>query len=109
MTMIQFCTYDAKFRPEVIGGRACNVKVSELCSGAGNDGPREFKDCARLADIRAAVAEYGARMALAMPGVSFEVGVRVARGERKPRGFDAAYQTGDKLGVEAWIQTDPNA
>lgn len=106
---IQLSTWDAKWRPEVIGGRETRIKVSLPVTGPGNDGPREVVDCASLPALRAAIATYGAKCAAAMPGISFEVTARPVRGERKMRGFDDATERGDKLGREAWILTDANA
>ena len=41
-------------------------------------------------DIKAAVARFGAKVRAAHPDASFYVSVRLARGHRKPNGYDAA-------------------
>ena len=43
-----------------------------------------------VADIKAAVARFGARLRLQHPDASFFVSVRLAKGCRKPNGFEAA-------------------
>jgi hypothetical protein len=43
-------------------------------------------------------------VAAAHPGRSFQVLVHVARGSRKPNGFDAAERT-DTFGAKRWMQT----
>lgn len=41
-------------------------------------------------DIKAAVARFGAKVRAAHPDASFYVSVRLARGHRKPNGYDDA-------------------
>ena len=41
-------------------------------------------------DIKAAVARFGAKVRAAHPDASFYVSVRLAKGHRKPNGYDAA-------------------
>ena len=41
-------------------------------------------------DIKAAVARFGARVRVEHPDASFHVSVRLAKGCRKPNGYDAA-------------------
>ena len=41
-------------------------------------------------DIKAAVGRFGAKVRAAHPDASFYVSVRLARGQRKPNGYDAA-------------------
>lgn len=41
-------------------------------------------------DIKAAVACFGAKVRAAHPNASFYISVRLAKGNRKPNGFDAA-------------------
>ena len=43
-----------------------------------------------VSNIKAAVARFGARVRAAHPDASFYVLVRLARGHRKPNGYDAA-------------------
>jgi hypothetical protein len=55
-----------------------------------------------VADIRAAVARFGARVRAEHPGASFYVSVRLAKGNRKPNGYDAASR-GNGLGQEDFM------
>jgi len=41
-------------------------------------------------DIKAAVARFGAKVRAEHPEASFYVSVRLAKGSRKPNGYDAA-------------------
>ena len=43
-----------------------------------------------VADIKAAVARFGARMRAEHPDASFYISVRLAKGCRKPNGYDVA-------------------
>ena len=43
-----------------------------------------------VAEIRAAVARFAAKIRAEHPDASFYVSVRLARGDRKPNGYDAA-------------------
>ena len=43
-----------------------------------------------VSDIKAAVGRFGAKVRAAHPDASFYVLVRLARGHRKPNGYDAA-------------------
>ena len=57
-------------------------------------------------DIKAAVAQFGAKVRAGHPGASFYVSVRLAKGNRKPNGYDAAsnrngFGQDDFLHVEA--------
>ncbi len=56
-----------------------------------------------LAEIGAAVTSFGKQLAAEHPETSFSIAVLIARGGRKPNGFDNAYRRG-ALGTEAWLQ-----
>ncbi len=56
-----------------------------------------------LAEISAAVAGFGKQLAAEHPDASFSIAVLIARGGRKPNGFDNAYRRG-ALGTETWLQ-----
>ena len=56
-----------------------------------------------LAEIGTAVAGFGKQLAAEHPDASFSIAVLIARGSRKPNGFDDAYRRG-ALGTEAWVQ-----
>ncbi len=64
-----------------------------------------------VAEIKAAVARFGAKVRAAHPEASFYVSVSLARGSRKPNGYDAARR-GNGLGQEEFVRvtdrrTDP--
>ena len=53
---------------------------------------QESAAVATVADVRAAVQAFGARLRAAHPDASFTVSVSVRKGDRKPRGSDAAIR-----------------
>ena len=55
-----------------------------------------------VADIRAAVARFGAKVRAEHPSASFYVSVHLAKGCRKPNGYDAASR-GNGLGQEQFM------
>ena len=57
------------------------------------------------ADIRAAVARFGAKVRTDHPDASFYVSVRLAKGNRKPNGYDAASH-GNGLGQEDFMHVE---
>lgn len=61
-----------------------------------------------LDQIRVAVKAFGQGVAAQHPGTSFMVSASVAKGSRKPNGFDAANRGGG-LGQDAWMQTTTKA
>lgn len=63
-------------------------------------------EAADLAGIRAAVAEYGARLHDDYPDASFLVSVTPERGSDHPEGFCDARWKGS-LGTEHWIRVIP--
>ncbi len=56
-----------------------------------------------VADIKAAVARFGARIRAEHPEESFWVSVRLAKGNRKPNGYDAISR-GNGLGQEDFMR-----
>jgi len=58
---------------------------------------------ATVADIRIAVQAFGQGVRAAHPNASFLVSISVRKGDRKPRGFDAAY-TGNGFGQEDFMR-----
>ena len=62
-----------------------------------------------VAEIKTAVARFGAKVRVAHPKASFYVSVNLARGSRKPNGYDAARR-GNGLGQEDFVRvTDRRA
>ena len=60
-----------------------------------------------VAGIRAAIAQFGAQVRAEHPQASFYVSVSLARGHRKPNGFDAASR-GNGLGQEDFLRVTDN-
>ena len=56
-----------------------------------------------VAEIKAAVARFGAKIRAEHPQASFYVSVRLGKGSRKPNGYDAASH-GNGLGPEDFIR-----
>lgn len=102
MAKIILDTMDSHY--ETRPGRDYTIEVSTFDIGAGDPFPRESVEVRTLADIRAAVAAYGARAAEAAPARSFRVHIAFAKGQRKIAGFDATSQSGDFLGRKAWMR-----
>ncbi len=74
-------------------------------------GTEIFLVVSTVAEIKGAVARFGAKMRAAHPEASFYVSVSLARGSRKPNGYDAARR-GNGLGQEDFVRvtdrrTDP--
>ncbi len=55
-----------------------------------------------VAEIKAAIARFGAKVRAAHPEASFYVSVSLAKGSRKPNGYDAARR-GNGLGQENFV------
>ena len=66
-------------------------------------GTSQRMEARNLAEISTAVAGFGKQLAAEHPDASFSIAVLIARGGRKPNGFDNAYR-GGALGTEAWVQ-----
>ncbi len=58
-----------------------------------------------VADIKAAVARFGARVRAGHPEASFYVSVRLAKSCRKPGGYDAASRC-DGFGQDAFLHVE---
>ena len=76
-----------------------------LCIGSGT--PTRTVHTASLAEITTAVATFGKDVLAANPDTSFIIMVDVAKGQRKPRGFDAA-DNARQFGQEAFLRSDIN-
>ena len=86
---------------EQVLGRPYKATVIELlgsCLG------RTRVEAKTVAQIAALVKTFGDDVAKAHPDVSFMVSVSVAKGSRKPNGFDLANRR-DGLGQETWMRT----
>jgi len=82
-------------------GCAYTVTVIEImgtCLG------RNRAEAKTLDQVRALVKAFGEGIAAQHPGQSFMVSVGVAKGSRKPAGFDAANRR-DGLGEQTWMRT----
>ena len=74
------------------------IEVMGTCLG------RSRAEAKNLDQVRALVRVFGEDVAARHPGVSFMVSVCVAKGSRKPAGFDAANRR-NGLGEESWMKT----
>ena len=74
-----------------------------LCIGGG--APQRRLAVVGLAGITGAVAEFGRDVLAANPDASFEISVSMAKGQRKPRGFDDAEKAGT-FGHHAFLRED---
>ena len=63
---------------------------------------------ASVADIRAAVARFGKKVRASHPEASFYVSVRLARGHRKPKGYDDATRS-NGFGQDDFLHTEDGA
>lgn len=70
----------------------CTSTQIGLCIGGG--APQRRLAVEGLSGITGAVAEFGRDVLAANPGASFDISVRMAKGQRKPRGFDDAEKAG---------------
>ena len=52
---------------------------------------RETVTAANVAEVRAAVQAFGARVRAAHPDASFMVSISIRKGSRKPNGYDKGY------------------
>jgi len=66
-------------------------------------GHERLPSVSNVAEIRAAVARFGAKVRAAHPEASFYVSVRLATGQRKPNGYDAACRA-NGLGQEDFMR-----
>lgn len=74
------------------------IEVMGTCLG------RTRTEAKSLDQVRTLVETFGKDVAANHPGRSFIVSVSVAKGSRKPAGFDAANRR-NGLGEEAWMKT----
>jgi hypothetical protein len=74
------------------------IEVMGTCLG------RSRAEAKTVDQVRALVKTFGEGVAAQHPGQSFTVSVGVAKGSRKPAGFDAAnWRNG--LGEQTWMKT----
>jgi len=74
-------------------------------------GAETLRAVSTVAEVKGAVARFGAKIRAAHPEASFYVSVSLAKGSRKPNGYDAARR-GNGLGQEEFVRitdrrTDP--
>ena len=69
---------------------AQNAIVDRQNAYRGENRRQERAAVSTVPDIKAAVARFGAKVRAAHPDASFYVSVRLAKGHRKPNGYDAA-------------------
>ena len=81
----------------------CTSTQIGLCIGGG--APQRRLSVEGLGGITRAVAEFGRDVLAANPGASFDISVSMAKGQRKPRGFDDAEKAGT-LGHQAFLCED---
>lgn len=81
---------------------------TEIALSLGGSTPTRTLQIARLDDITRAVAAFGGDLRKADPEASFAISVNVAKGQRKPRGFDAADKA-NKFGQNAFLRSDVGA
>lgn len=74
-----------------------------FCIGGGT--PTRTVHVSSLGEITTAVANFGKDVLAANPDASFIILVSVAKGQRKPRGFDAADKA-RQFGQEAFLRSD---
>ncbi|MCR0984048.1 hypothetical protein [Roseomonas populi] len=70
----------------------CTSTQLGLCIGGG--APQRRLAVEGLGGITSAVSEFGRHVLAANPGASFDISVSMAKGQRKPRGFDDAEKAG---------------
>lgn len=81
----------------------CTSTQIRLCIGGG--APQRRLAAEGLGGITRAVAEFGRDVLAANPGASFDISVSMAKGQRKPRGFDDAEKAGT-FGHQAFLRED---
>ena len=86
---------------EQCNGQAYTVTVVELLGDVLGRARIEAKT---VAEVAAHVCQFGASVAARFPDHSFMVSVSIAKGGRKPRGFDDANRR-NGLGQETWMRT----
>ena len=101
VTLIHLAAYPGCRKVE----RGCISTQIALCIGG--DTPTRTVCTASFGEITTAVASFGKDVLAANPDASFLITVSVARGQRKPRGFDAADKAG-QFGQEAFLRSDIN-
>jgi hypothetical protein len=78
---------------------------TEIAFRIGGSTPTRTVHVSSLGEISTAVAHFGKDVLAANPEASFILLVSLAKGQRKPRGFDAADKT-RQFGQEAFLRSD---
>jgi hypothetical protein len=86
----------------------CGCTSTEIAFSIGGSTPTRTIQIARLDDITCAVAAFGGDLRKADPEPSFTISVNLAKGQRKPPGFDAAHKA-DAFGQHAFLRSDVGA
>ncbi|MHB0668457.1 Hypothetical protein HVPorG_03895 (plasmid) [Roseomonas mucosa] len=81
----------------------CTSTQIGLCIGGG--APQRHLAVEGLGGITLAVAQFGRDVLAANPGASFDISVGMAKGQRKPRGFDDAEKA-ETFGHHAFLRED---
>ena len=82
---------------------SCTSTQIGMCIGGG--APQRRLAVEGLGGITRPVAEFGRDVLTANPGASFDISVTMAKGQRKPRGFDDAEKAGT-FGHQAFLRED---
>ena len=69
----------------------------------GGGSPQRRLTVEGLGGITRAVAEFGRDVLAANPGASFDISISIAKGQRKPRGFDDTGKAGT-FGHQAFLR-----
>lgn len=102
VTTIRLAAYPGRKNVE------CGCTSTEIAFALGGSTPTRTMQIARLDDITCAVAAFGGDLRKADPEASFMISVNVAKGQRKPRGFDAADKA-NEFGQNAFLRSDVGA
>ena len=87
------------------GHRVREVGCSWTSIGIGGNTPTRRLAVQGLGGITEAVSAFGRDVLAANPGASFDISVGMAKGQRKPRGFDDAEKA-ETFGHHAFLRED---
>jgi hypothetical protein len=96
MASFKLCAYPAWRYSDRLGSSIISRPMESI-------GAAQRIEARNLAAVTAAVSAFGKQVSAGHPDASFSVAVIIARGGRKPNGFDTAYRHGG-LGTEAWME-----
>ncbi len=77
----------------------------QVCMSLAKPAPRRIVEVKKVADVAGHVRSFGEAVRAANPSASFMVSARVANGQRKPAGFDAANKL-DGFGGKAFLRPE---